>query len=135
MSIHRIPQLILSTAFLVASVGYAYQSVQQATAYPQGPNVGMGSNPIEAFSFMCSSSSPQAFTTGNELFIITDVVVADGGGTEHAMLKLNNSDWIAFPEASVQSLNSGYPVPANSTLSCYAYYSKRVAISGYYARQ
>ena len=135
MNIHRIPQILLSSAIFIASLGYAYQSLQSANAYPQGPNVGMGSNPIEAFSFQCSSGSPQAFTTGNELFIITDVVVADGGGSEHAMLKLNGSDWIPFPEASVQSLNSGYPVPANSTLSCYAYYSKRVAISGYYARQ
>lgn len=135
MSIHRIPQLLLSSAFLIASIGYAVESLQQANAYPQGPNVGTGSNPIEAFSFMCTSSTPQAFTTGNELFIITDVVVADGGSTEHAMLRLNGNDWIPFPEASVQSLNSGYPIPPNSTLSCYAYYSKRVAISGYYARQ
>ena len=135
MSIHRIPQLLLSSAVLIVSIGYAVQSLQQANAYPQGPNVGMGNNPIEAFSFMCMNSTPQAFTTGNELFIITDVVVADGGSTEHAMLKLNGIDWIPFPESSVQSLNSGYPIPPNSTLSCYAYYSKRVAISGYYARQ
>lgn len=135
MTLDRIPQLILSTACLLFAGTYAYQSLQQANAYPQGPNVGLGANPIEAFSFMCNSSIPQAFSTGNELFIITDVVVADGGSTEHAMLKLNGTDWIPFPEASVQSLNSGYPVPPNSTLSCYAYYSKRVAVSGYYARQ
>ena len=135
MKIYRFPQVLLSFSLLIASIGYAFQSLQRADAYPQGPNVGMGSNPIEAFSFTCTSSSPQAFTTGNELFIITDVVVADGGSTEHAMLKLNGADWIPFPEASVQSLNSGYPIPANSTLSCYAYYSKRVAISGYYAKQ
>ena len=134
MTIYRIPQILLSSAILIASLGYSYKSLQSANAYPQGPNVGMGSNPIEAYSFQCNSSSPQAFTTGNELFIITDVVVADGGASEHAMLKLNGTDWIPFPEASVQSLNSGYPFPANSTLSCYAYYSKRVAISGYYAQ-
>ncbi len=135
MTIHRLPQTLIGLALLIASAGYAYQSLQHANAYPQGPNVGVGSNPIEAFSFTCTNSSPQAFTTGNELFIITDVVVADGGSTEHAMLKLNGSDWIPFPENSVQSLNSGYPVPANSILSCYAYYAKRVAISGYYAQQ
>ena len=135
MKLDQFSQVLLSISLLIASIGYAFQSLQSADAYPQGPNVGMGINPIQAFSFMCSNSSPQAFTTGNELFIITDVVVADGGSTEHAMLKLNGTDWIPFPEASVQSLNSGYPIPANSILSCYAYYSKRVAISGYYAQQ
>ena len=63
MTIHRIPQLLLGSAFLIASSGYAYRSLQQANAYPQGPNVSLGSNPIEAFSFNCSSGSPQAFTT------------------------------------------------------------------------
>ena len=135
MSIHHIPQLLISSAFLIASIGYAVQSLQQANAYPQGPNVGTGSNPIEAFSFMCTSSTPQAFTTGNELFIITDVVVTDGSYTESATLKLNGNDWISFPETSVFSFNSGFPVPPNSSLECYSYYSKRVAVSGYYARQ
>jgi len=135
MSIHRIPQIILSTAVLIASVGYGYQSLQQASAYPQGPNVGMGSNPIEAFSFLCNGSTPQAFTTGNELFIITDVIVADGSSAGTAMLILDGNDWLPFPEMSVQSFNSGYPVPPNSTVTCYSYYSKRMAISGYYARQ
>ena len=135
MSIHRIPQIIISTAVLVASVGYAFQSLQQASAYPQGPNVGMGSNPIEAFSFTCSGSSPQAFTTGNELFIITDVIVGDGAGTGNATLILNGNDWLPFSEMSIESFNSGYPVPPNSTLNCIAYYTKQMAVSGYYARQ
>ena len=39
MTIHRIPQLLLGSAFLIASSGYAYRSLQQANAYPQGPNV------------------------------------------------------------------------------------------------
>ncbi len=134
MTIFRVPQILMGMSLLIASIGYAVQSMQQANAFPQGPNVSGGANPIEAFSFSCNSTSAQAFVTGNELFIITDVVVANGGSTEHAMLKLNGSDWIPFPEDSVQSFNSGYPIPPNSTLSCYAYYSKRVAISGYYAR-
>ena len=112
----------------------AYRSLQQANAYPQGPNVSRGSNPVEAFSFNCSSTGPQAFTTGNEVFIITDVIVADGSGSGTATLILNGADWLPFPEASVQSFNSGYPVPPNSTLSCIAYYSKRMAVSGYYAQ-
>ena len=134
MTIHRIPQLLIGSALLIASSGYAYQSLQQANAYPQGPNVGLGSNPIEAFSFNSTSSSPQAFTTGNEMFIITDVTVADGSSTGTATLLLNGSDWLPFPEASVQSFNSGYPVPPNSTLSCIADYPKRMAVAGYYAQ-
>ena len=134
MTIHQIPQLLLGSALLIASSGYAYRSLQQANAYPQGPNVSLGSNPVEAFSFNCSSGSPQAFTTGNEVFIITDVIVADGSGSGTATLILNGADWLPFPESSVQSFNSGYPVPPNSTLSCIAYYPKRMAVSGYYAQ-
>ena len=134
MTIHQLPQTLIGLALLIASAGYSYQSLQHANAYPQGPNVGLGSNPVEAFSFNCSSNSPQAFTTGNEMFIITDVIVADGTSTGTATLLLNGSDWLPFPEASVQSFNSGYPVPPNSTLSCIAYYPKRMAVAGYYAQ-
>lgn len=135
MTIHRIPQILLSSAIFIASLGYAYQSLRSANAYPQGPNVAMGSNPVEAFSFQCNNTSPQSFTTGNELFIITDVVVTDGSYSESATIKLNGTDWLSFPELSVASFNSGFPVPPNSTINCYSYYSKRVAVSGYYARQ
>ena len=135
MTIYRIPQILLSSALCIVSLGYAYQSLQSANAYPQGPNVGMGSNPIVAFSFQCTNVSPQSFTTGNELFIITDVVVTDGSSSESATIKLNGTDWLSFPEQSVVSFNSGFPVPPNSTINCYSYYSKRMAVSGYYARQ
>ena len=133
MSLARIPQIILSLSVLTLSLTYAYQNVQQANAYPQGPNVSRGTNPVEAFSITCGQSTPTIVATGNEKFIITDVVVANGGSTEDVTMYLDGSEWIRFPEMSMQSFNSGFPVPPNSTLTCYAYYSKRTIISGYYA--
>lgn len=126
-------QQILSLTVLLAVLGYLAHSFSIAEAYPQGPNVSRGTNPVEAFSINCNSSTPTMVTTGNEKFIITDVVVANGGSTEDVTMYLNGSEWIRFPETSMQSFNSGFPVPPNSTLTCYAYYSKRTIITGYYA--
>jgi hypothetical protein len=126
-------QQILSLTVLIAVLGYFAQSFSTAEAYPQGPNVSRGTNPVEAFSINCNSTTPTMVTTGNEKFIITDVVVANGGSTEDVTMYLNGSEWIRFPEMSMQSFNSGFPVPPNSTLTCYAYYSKRTIITGYYA--
>ena len=68
-----------------------------ATAYPQGPNVSMGSNPREAFSINCNSASPTLLSTSKLTFIITDIIVADGGGTEDAQLSLNGSSFQRYP--------------------------------------
>ena len=126
-------QQLLSTAAVIVATGYLFQSLSSADAYPQGPNVSRGTNPVEAFSVTCNTSTPTLLTTGNEKFIITDVVVANGGSSEDVTMYLNGSEWVRFPETSMQSFNSGFPVPSNSTLTCYAYYSKRTIITGYYA--
>ena len=125
-------QILFGVAAVVLSFGYFIRSIQPAEAFPQGPNVSMGSNPIVAFSSNCSQSSPSITTTGSDTLIITDIIVGDGSYTEGATLKLNGSDWMSFPETTTQSFNSGFPVPPSSTLSCYAYYGKTLVVSGYY---
>ena len=126
-------QQLLSIAAVIVATGYLFQSLSSADAYPQGPNVSRGTNPVEAFSVTCNTSTPTLLTTGNEKFIITDVVVANGGSSEDVTMYLNGSEWVRFPETSMQSFNSGFPVPSNSTLTGYACYSKRTIITGYYA--
>ena len=133
MNISTPIQWVLSLSLFLFSVGYLMGNIPFATAYPQGPNVSMGSNPIEAFAINCNSTTPTLLSTASLKFIITDIIVADGGGTEDAQLFLNGAAWFSVPEISTQSFNSGFPVPTNSTVTCYAYYSKRVIVSGYYA--
>ena len=128
----KITQILLAFAAIIFSSGYFLRSFQPAQAYPQGPNVSFGSNPIVAFSSNCNNSSATITTTGNEVLIITDIIVGNGSYDEGATLRLNGNDWMSFPEVTTQSFNSGFPVPPNSTLSCYAYYGKSIVISGYY---
>jgi len=125
-------QILFAIAAIIFSTGYFLRSFQPAQAYPQGPNVSFGSNPIVAFSSTCTSSNTTITTTGNEILIITDIIVGDGSYSEGATLRLNGNDWMSFPKLTTQSFNSGFPVPTNSTLSCYAYYGKSIVISGYY---
>ena len=124
--------ILFGAAAIIFSTGYFVRSFQPAQAFPQGPNVSMGSNPIAAFSDWCNNGAPTITTTGNDTLIITDIIVGDGASNDSATLRLNGVDWMTFPEITTQSFNSGFPVPPNSTLSCYAYYGKSIVISGYY---
>ena len=126
-------QWVLALSIFIFSLGFLIGNIPFATAYPQGPNVSLGSNPIEAFSIACNSTTPTLLSTNNEKFIITDIIVADGASTEDIQLSLNGATWFNIPETSTQSFNSGFPVPTNSTVTCYAYYAKRVIVAGYYA--
>jgi len=124
---------ILAFSTVIFATGYFVRSLQPAHAYPQGPNVGLGSNPIASFTEMCSTNSNPLLTTGNDVFIITDVVVGDGSYNNNAELQINGSTLVSLAENTNQSYSTGFMVSANSTVSCYSYYSKRITINGYYA--
>ena len=123
---------LFGIGFIVFSIGYLVQSLQPANAYPQGPNISMGSNPIASFNVGCSNSSPNIMSTANAIFIITDIIVSDGYSTGGITLKLNGTNWVNFGEGVEIGLQSGLPVPTNSTVDCYTSYGRDVVISGYY---
>ena len=60
-------QLLFAIATIIFATGYFFRSFQPAQAYPQGPNVSLGSNPIVAFSSTCTSNNTTITTTGNEI--------------------------------------------------------------------
>ena len=122
-----IAAIILSSAVFV-------HSFNAANAFPQGPNVSMGNNPIASFHVSCSQSNPTVLSTTSELFIITDILVSDGYSTGGIDLQLNGANWYSLGENVQMAMQSGIPVPLNSTLSCYTYYGRNLVLSGYYAQ-
>ena len=123
---------LFGIGFIILSLGYFVRSFQPANAFPQGPNISLGSNPIAAFNQSCGNSTPTILSTTNNIFIITDILINDGYSTDGVQFKLNGSNWIALGEDIEATLQSGLPIPVNSTLSCYSYYGRDVVISGYY---
>jgi hypothetical protein len=123
---------LFGIGFVIFSMGYFVRSFQPANAFPQGPNISLGSNPIASFNVACNNSSPSIMSTTNNIFIITDVIVSDGYSTGGITLKLNGADWMNFNENVEVALQSGLSVPVNSSLDCYTYYGRDLVISGYY---
>jgi len=124
---------LFGIAAIIASIALLFSSVEHAFASPNGPNVSLGANPIEVAQVNCSNQSPTLFTTGNDAFIITDLIVADGYSTGGITLQLNGSNWLSFAENRIHAFSSGIPVPINSTLAVQCSYGRTVTISGYYA--
>ena len=123
---------LFGIGFIILSLGYFIRSLQPANAFPQGPNISLGSNPIDAFNVACDNTSPSVMSTTNNIFIITDVIVSDGYSSGGITLQLNGVNWMNVGENVEVALQSGLPVPVNSTLDCYTYYGRDVVVSGYY---
>ena len=129
-----ITSIILASACLIWSIG-------QAGAFPQGPNISMGSNPVDSFQVTCPNT---ILTTTSQEFVITDIRIGSGyysndsitlSTQNETLIKLYNSnDGNVFVP-----LQSGIKIPVNETLSCSITnsnapsYSKEIFISGYYA--
>lgn len=127
------PNHFFGIAAIIASTALLFSSFKTASAYPNGPNVSLGSNPIEAAQIDCNSQEQTLFANGNDAFIITDLIVSDGYSTGGVDLKLNGNTWMAFGENVVIAFESGIPIPPNATISCTTYYGRSVTITGYYA--
>ncbi len=62
---------------LLASVALLIWSIGETFAFPQGPNVSMGSNPVfSAYSSSCSSNEQIIVVPSNQNLVITDIVSA-----------------------------------------------------------
>ena len=108
-----IASIIFGIAALVWSIGDSF-------AYPQGPNVSLGSNPI--VSFNCNSGG---YTIpSNSDYIITDFIGVYG--SPYVYFNGGNSIYLDFPGNS--TLMTGYRVPSGTVITCS---SGSVHISGY----
>ena len=129
---------IFGIAAVIFATGYLVRSFQPANAFPQGPNVSMGSNPI--FSRSANGYSNVTVFTNNtsNLAIVTDITItgawnysctATFTATGGDLYKLSNSQ----TGSTSISLKSGLKVPAGGDLVMDG--NSRCAsgsISGYY---
>ena len=139
---------ILATGFLLLCGAVFVQSLKSANAFPQGPNVSMGSNPIESWSGQIGSDGWYTLDTFQDDFIITDFSIS---GQSYCNFQLHNSQSSTansaiasgyFYQSSGQGQSSyshrfasGMKIPAGTTVymyvnrhSSYCHYN----ISGYY---
>lgn len=100
-----ISTLIASLALLVWSIGDTF-------AYPQGPNVSLGSNPIVTISCSASSGHPNYPNTTNKYlvpqgvdYIVTDI--ATSHGTQGLAIIINN--YMMFADYRYSTNMGGYP--------------------------
>ena len=115
---------ILAFAAVIFAAGYFVRSFQPANAFPQGPNVSIGSNPIDNSFATCSGGTIFTNNTTHD-FIITDITRSSRGYGAYLMQNNqiiwesqggnNASDVITFksgisisPGASVQCNNGGH---------------------------
>lgn len=113
-------KIILSLSVFMASIALLVFSIGNSFAYPQGPNVSTGTNPI--VSFNCNNTG---YTVpSNSDYIITDFI----GTYSSPYIYFNggNSIYLDFPGNS--TLMTGYRVAAGTTITCN---SGSVHISGY----
>ena len=111
---------ILSFSVLIASIAFFISSIADSFAYPQGPNISTGSNPI--VSFNCNSAGYTVPT--NSDYIITDFIGAYS--SPYIYFNGGNSIYLDFPGNS--TLMTGYRVSSGTVITCT---SGSVHISGY----
>ena len=113
-------KIILTLSVLVASIALLISSIGDSFAYPQGPNISTGSNPI--VSFNCNSGG---YTVpSNSDYIITDFIGVYS--SPYIYFNGGNSIYLDFPGNS--TLMTGYRVPSGTVITCA---SGSVHISGY----
>ena len=110
---------ILSFSVLIASISLLISSIGDSFAYPHGPNISTGSNPI--VSFNCSSSYT---VPSNSDYIITDFIGVYGS----PYVYFNGGNSIYLNVSGNSTLMTGYRVPSGTVITCS---SGSVHISGY----
>jgi len=142
---------IIAFATVLFATGYLVRSFQPANASPQGPNISIGSNPIESWAGEWGNGYHTVGTVTQD-FIITDFILSGVG--DHCQATLSSNQTLYSPPYSLTTgawhnssnrtgntqfngnFNSGMKIPAGTTI--YAYVSQTGAdcmynISGYYA--
>ncbi len=111
---------IFSIATLIASVALLVSSISNSFAYPQGPNISLGSNPI--VSFNCNSTGYTVPATSD--YIITDFIAVSSS----PYMQMDGGNTMYFNFSGNSTLMTGYRVPAGTQITCG---SGGIHISGY----
>ena len=129
---------LFGIAAVISSVGFLIWSVGQATAFPQSPNVSLGSNPI--VSFYCYSNNTYTYTVPAGVhLIITDISSLIGSGENFAIEADGIIVWRlrGSNTTPVQNLHfsSGIKIPEGTIVSCSGSNGAAGYLAGYLAHQ
>ena len=118
---------ILAFAAVIFAIGYLIRSIQPANALPQGPNVSLGSNPIEHAYSSCNGW--QTIFTNNTAqdFIITDISKYFENSYEGHLRVNGQTIW---QSRDAYQFLSGLKILSGESVECNSSYS--ITISGYY---
>ena len=122
---------ILATGFLLLCGAVFVHSLKSANAFPQGPNVSMGSNPVDFASENCSGGNITLFTnTSSQPFIMTDIQLQRPEASQY--IRLNGAKIFAtnYGYTSIYNYDTGIKVEPGDVLTCGGYH---MTITGYYA--
>lgn len=122
------PNYFLSVGFLLLCASIFMNSLTNANAYPQGPNVSLGQNPIDNYSSPCNSWDTLFTNNTNQIFTITDVVLTYTGNSA-ATLRVNGQ--YIYQSQDNYGFISGLKIQPGETVEC-SFNGNRVTISGYY---
>ena len=123
---------ILATGFLLLCGAVFVHSLNSANAFPQGPNVSTGSNPIELAHLDCYGANNLTLfsNTSSENFIVSDIWITGGS----VRIFVDGSILHSSIGDGLYSLQTGLKLGSGSTISCsYQNGSPRVTVTGYYA--
>lgn len=116
---------LIGIAAIIAAIAYLFSSIADTFAYPQGPNVSLGSNPI--VSFYCASGTVAYTVPAGQSLIMTDFI----GVSSYPYISLSSGEYLNFSDGT-HTLMTGYKVSAGTTITCG---SGSMAISGYLTHQ
>jgi hypothetical protein len=115
---------LFGMAAIILSCAVFIQSLNSANAFPQGPNVSMGSNPLD-YNYQNCNSNSNGYTNNSTLdFIITDIIAWND-----LHIYVDNAE-IAIHHQGTSSLQSGIRIQSGETVTCSGGY---LTIIGYYA--
>ena len=136
-------RLVCAYAFVILSLGFFVRSLTSAHAFPSGPSISSGDNPI--FSVSTLSHTGVIFTNNtNFTAVITDIFVENTATAGYCRMKFevsNSGDSFVtssyfYGGSPISNLSSGIKVPSGESITTSVNtgpYCGGAAISGYYA--
>ena len=139
---NNISNMIFACAALIASLGVFVMALHSAQA-GYGPQVSMGSNPLTNFYLNCSYQSNAVMfqNTSAMDFVITDIVVYNGGASLHtgistsALTRRFTGGYASYgSNHQGYHFQSGIVVSSGESLYCSAENAyPQITVNGYYA--
>ena len=138
-------RLVCAYALVILSLGFVARSIASAYAYPAGPSISAGGNPV--FSVSTLSHTGTIFTNStNFTAVITDIFVENTATAGYCRMKFDVSNGgdsfitssYFYGGSPISNLSSGIKVPSGESITTsvnIGSYCGGAAISGYYAHQ